>query len=150
MRATARLTRVDKDTVARLAVKLGDHAKKMHEDLVSTSPSTKEIQMDEKWSYVGKKQGRLSEEEKKNDSEIGDRWDHVAQDAESRLNLSLIPGKRTDESCLELVKDVKKRTEGRTNLLFTSDEHGGYKKALEKVYGKRKRKSRKRNQSDPA
>ena len=65
MRATARLVKVDKDTVARLAKKAGEHALLMHNDLVKSSPQTREIQMDEKWAYVGKKQRHLSEEEKK-------------------------------------------------------------------------------------
>ncbi len=31
--------------------------------------------------------------------------------------------KRTSENCHKVVEDVKKRTGGRTDILFTSDEH---------------------------
>jgi hypothetical protein len=65
----------------------------------------------------------------------GDNWDHTAVDAENRLLLSLIPGKRTAENCVKLVEDVKNRTGKRTDILFTSDEHAPYVKAIEKNYG---------------
>lgn len=59
----------------------------------------------------------------------GDNWDHTAVDAESRLLISLIPGKRTAKNCEKLVEDVKNRTGKRTNIFFTSDEHAPYVKA---------------------
>lgn len=65
----------------------------------------------------------------------GDNWDHTAVDAESRLLISLIPGKRTAKNCEKLVEDVKNRTGKRTNIFFTSDEHAPYVKAIEKAYG---------------
>lgn len=66
---------------------------------------------------------------------MGDLWDHTAIDAESRLLISLVPGKRTAENCEKLVEDVKKRTEARTDIFLTSDEHAPYVKAIEKAYG---------------
>lgn len=65
----------------------------------------------------------------------GDIWDHTAIDAESRLLISLVPGKRTSENCEKLVEDVKRRTGHREDMFFTSDEHAPYVKAIEKSYG---------------
>ena len=56
-------------------------------------------------------------------------------DPEPRLLLSLVPGKRTAENCDKVVEDVKKRTQGRMDMLVTSDEHDPYTGALEKAYG---------------
>jgi len=67
-------------------------------------------------------------------NDCGDNWDHIAIDAESRLELSVVPGKRTAENCLQLVEDVRKRTDGRTDLLLTSNKYGSYQTAIEKVY----------------
>lgn len=64
----------------------------------------------------------------------GDDWDHTAIDAESRLLLSLVPGKRTAENCDKVVEDVKIRTGSRTDLLITTDEHAPYTSAIEKAY----------------
>ena len=96
-------------------------------------PLTKEVQFDEKWSFVHNKEKNCS---LFNPPEsCGDNWDHTAVDAEHRLVLSLVPGKRTAENCEKLVADVKRRTGGRGDILFTSDEHAPYTGALEKVYG---------------
>ncbi len=66
----------------------------------------------------------------------GDNWDHTAIDAEHRLVMSVIPGKRTAANCDKLVADVKRRTGGREDMFFTSDKHAPYTSALKKVYGK--------------
>jgi len=90
--------------------------------------------MDEKWSFVGSKEGGLDSSGSK-DIGKGDLWDHTAIDAESRLLLALVPGKRTGESTEKLVEEVKKRTDGKPDIFFTSDEHAPYEGALKKAYG---------------
>lgn len=55
-------------------------------------------------------------------------------DAESRLLLSLVPGKRTAENCDKVVVDMKIRTGSRTDILITTDEHSPYTSAIEKAY----------------
>lgn len=88
------------------------------------------MQFDEKWDFVFKKEEHCTSEEE----ECGDNWDHVAMDPESRLLLQVVPGKRTAEHCLQVVKEVHKRTDGRTDLLLTSDEYSPYRTAIERVY----------------
>jgi len=133
-RATSRLVRVDKNTVTRYIRVAGAHAVGMHDELVPVSPRTREVQLDEKWSFVGKKKEDESDEDDSVAPLCGQNWDHTAIDAESRLLLSLVPGRRTAGNCLKLIEDVKKRTEGRTNILITSDEHAPYASAIEQVY----------------
>ena len=65
----------------------------------------------------------------------GDDWDHTAVDPESRLLLCLVPGKRNGEVCERLIRQVRDRTGGRTDLLITSDEHAPYETAIHEVYG---------------
>jgi IS1 family transposase len=65
----------------------------------------------------------------------GDDWDHTAVDAESRLLLALVPGKRDGATCERLIRQVHDRTGGRTDLLITSDEHAPYETAIHRVYG---------------
>jgi IS1 family transposase len=104
--------------------------------------------MDEKWSFVGQKQERcdaagvaaddddgLATDD--HDDERGDRWDHVAIDAEHRLVLAVVPGRRTAANCRRLVSEVHRRTGGRTLRLITTDEHTQYKVAIHAVYGRR-------------
>jgi hypothetical protein len=97
-------------------------------------PLTIEVQLDEKWCFVWKKRGSCDPNDPA-DLGFGDRWDHVAIDAERGLVLVLIIGERTAERSLALVEEVRARTYWRLDLLVTSDEHAPYKKAIHEVYG---------------
>jgi IS1 family transposase len=98
-------------------------------------PQTNEVQFDEKWAFVGKKEKHCNDNDPA-DGQQGDNWDHVAYDPEHRLVISVIPGKRTEKNVAQLVRDFKKRTGGRIMNLITSDEYKPYKKAILKAYGK--------------
>jgi IS1 family transposase len=89
------------------------------------------VQLDEKWSFVAKKEGHV---EPGDPPGWGDAWDHTAVDPEHRLLLAVVPGKRTLENCQKVVGEVKGRTGGRTDLLLTSDEHAPYATAIEEAY----------------
>ena len=115
----------------------GRSLKEIDDEFVEQSPMTKEVQFDEKWNFVYKKQAHCEE----NEDERGDNWDHTAIDPEHRLLLSVVPGKRTAENCQKIVDDVKKRTDGRTDVLITSDEHAPYKSAIEKAYSTQEKQS---------
>jgi hypothetical protein len=55
IRQTARLVEVSKDGVTAMAIRLGLHAKRFHDQRVEHL-DVKEVQLDEKWSFVGKKE----------------------------------------------------------------------------------------------
>src|SRR5262245_19624806 len=96
-------------------------------------PLTCEVQLDEKWSFVHKKEKNTDKDDPA-DSDKGDRWDHVAIDAESRLVLAVVPGERSGENAEKIVREVKARTGDRPSLLITSDEYAPYATAIEAVY----------------
>jgi len=93
-------------------------------------PTTQEVQLDEKWSFVTKKQRHCQPGEER----CGDCWDHVALDAESRLVLSVVIGKRTQANAYQLVHELRERTDGRPLNLITTDEYPAYASALAAVY----------------
>jgi hypothetical protein len=84
-------------------------------------PNTREVQFDEKWSYVFKKQGHCDPDDPADDHR-GDWWDHVAYDPESRLVLAVVPGARSAEGVGEVVGEYEQRTGGRVPDLATSDD----------------------------
>src|SRR5271155_2740781 len=88
-------------------------------------PQTREVQFDEKWSFVFKKQEHCDPDNPADDNR-GDYWDHVAFDAEARLVLSVVPGARNAENVEAVVAEVKQRTEGRVLELMTSDNYPAY------------------------
>ena len=134
VRKTARLVKVHPDTVSRYSRAVGDHSRDAHDELVARSPETRELQMDEKWSFVAKKEKNCDEGDPE-DRFRGDCWDHVAFDPEHRLVVSVVPGERTAESVQELVTDVKERLDGRVPELITTDEYAPYEGAILEAFG---------------
>jgi IS1 family transposase len=60
----------------------------------------------------------------------------VALDPESRLVVSLVVGKRTEDATHTLVGDFHRRTGGRAMRLMTSDEYPAYATAIRATYGR--------------
>jgi IS1 family transposase len=97
-------------------------------------PETREIQLDEMWSFVAKKQKNCDPADPADDHK-GDWWDHVAYDPEHRLVLAVVPGARSIENAEEVVRQAHDRTGGREDVLLTSDEYPAYETAVDRVYG---------------
>jgi IS1 family transposase len=97
-------------------------------------PQTREVQFDEKWAFVGKKEKNCDPSDPA-DARQGDHWDHVALDPEHRLVVSVVPGERTAANTKELVQDFHRRTEGRIPNLITTDEYPAYETAILETYG---------------
>ncbi|MFC1707451.1 hypothetical protein ACFL59_11675 [Planctomycetota bacterium] len=97
-------------------------------------PLTREVQLDEKSAFVGKKEARCDPDNPA-DRDLGDRWDHTAVDPEHALLIAMVPGKRQQQNCREVLEQVKARTDGRTDLLLTSDEYASYEPAIKAAYG---------------
>jgi IS1 family transposase len=97
-------------------------------------PQTREVQFDEKWAFVGKKEKHCDPSDPA-DARQGDHWDHVALDPEHRLVVSVVPGERTAENTKELVQDFHRRTDGRIPNLITTDEYPAYETAILETYG---------------
>jgi IS1 family transposase len=97
-------------------------------------PSTTKVQLDEKWSFVAKKEKHCDPQDEGYLSQ-GDQWDHIAFDPDSRLVLSVVVGKRTTGSAVLLLEDVRERLGGRVPELVTSDEYAAYREALLAVFG---------------
>jgi len=92
------------------------------------------VQLDEKWSFVAKKQKNCAPE----DQAVwfrGDQWDHVALDPDSRLVLEVVVGPRTTESAELLLEGVRGRLGGRVPELVLSDEYPVYAEVLLSVFG---------------
>ena len=67
VRQTGRLCRVAPNTVARYSRIAGEHARDAHDELVALSPLTTEVQFDEKWAFVAKKEKNCDREDPAND-----------------------------------------------------------------------------------
>jgi transposase-like protein len=110
IRKTARLVGASKTGVTSIALRLGLHARALHDDRVR-DVSVTEAQFDEKWSFVGKKQKNCAPSNPEDDAK-GDQWDITAVDVDSRMVVSPAVGKRDQEALKELVADFAGRTGG--------------------------------------
>jgi IS1 family transposase len=97
-------------------------------------PRTREVQFDEKWSFVNKKEKNCDPANPADDHK-GDWWDHVAYDPEHRLVLAVVPGARSIENAEEVVAAVKDRTDDAAPRLMTRDEYPAYASAIEAAFG---------------
>jgi hypothetical protein len=72
------------------------------------------------------------------DHELGSYWDHVLIDADSRLIVTLVIGRRDGETARQAFADFYRRTDGDLTPLITSDEYAPYLTAIRGTYGVRK------------
>lgn len=105
IRAVARMVAVDKGTVMALALRIGEGCIRFHNRKVR-SLAAHVIQMDEMWSFVQKKQSRVTA---KDAAEHGDAYLYVALDANTKLAISYHCGKRDEENTVAFVKDLRAR-----------------------------------------
>jgi IS1 family transposase len=100
----------------------------------SFPPRTREVQFDEKWAFVAKKEKHCDRDDPADDHK-GDCWDHVAFDPEHKLVVSVVPGPRTAENLAAVVADFRRRTAGRLMNLMTTDGYSAYREAILEAYG---------------
>src|SRR4030042_5774258 len=121
IRSIERMTGIHRDTIMRLMVRIGQNCEKIL-DATMHNLTCKNIQVDEIWCYVGKKQRHLLETD--NREELGDQWVFVAIDADSKLIPSYLVGKRTAENAQAFIKDLSERLDNRVQL--SSDALSAY------------------------
>ena len=92
------------------------------------------MQLDEKWSFVGKKE-RHCDPDDEADWFRGDQWGHVAFDPDSRLALQVVVGKRLETTAEMLLEGLKARLGGRPPEVVTSDGYAAYEGALLGLFG---------------
>jgi transposase-like protein/IS1 family transposase len=127
LRSTARITGIDRKTICKLLVKFGTACQRFM-DVRMNGLKLTHLQFDEQWTYVAKKQSRLTIDERKYAYDIGDVYLWTAIDEKTKLMPSFLIGKRSADNARRFMMDVAGR------LVFpnahASDAHafaaGGY------------------------
>jgi IS1 family transposase len=131
IRSAERITGVHRDTIVRLLARAGDACARMM-DKKLTDLKCEEVEVDELWGYVGKKQKHVKVGE--NQRELGDQYIFIAMDAKTKVVCSFLVGKRSLENAIELMRDLQFRMAGRITL--TTDGFTPYITAVERAFGK--------------
>jgi IS1 family transposase len=122
VRSTVRLTGVSKGAVLRLLVSVGAACAE-YQDRVIRNVAAKRVQVDEIWSFVGCKQKNVTEE-KLEAGICGDVWTFTAIEAQTKLVISWLVGRRDAGCATEFLRDVESRLSNRIQL--TTDGHKMY------------------------
>jgi len=129
IRSVERMTGIHRDTIMRLMVRTGENSAGLMDDYMQNLQS-ENIQVDEIWCYVGKKQRHV----KITDSmDMGDQWIFVAIDADSKIIPSFLVGKRSVGSAVAFIEDLSRRLDNRVQI--SSDSLKAYVNAVELAFG---------------
>ncbi|MBU0703573.1 MAG: helix-turn-helix domain-containing protein [Chloroflexi bacterium] len=134
IRTVSRALRVKPGTVLLWLRKAGQHSEQVSNYLLRNL-NVSQVQMDELWTFVYKKEKTLSAWEKLN-TEYGDTWIWLAFDPVSKLVLALVVGEREEGMAVGLLQQLKTRLVSACLPLFTSDQLPHYASALLKVFGR--------------
>jgi IS1 family transposase len=133
IRSTERMTGVHRDTIMRLLLEVGENCQNMLDKNIK-HVDVDSIQCDEIWTFVAKKQRRLTDREKASRVDEGDEYVFVALDADSKLAISYLVGKRDRISAQKFIDDLGSRLNG-NRVQISSDGFESYAEAIERKFG---------------
>jgi IS1 family transposase len=130
LRATTRLTGVDRKTVARLQLKIGRGCAELH-DRTMVGVRAGRLELDELWAFVGKKQKNTRQHE----TEKGDQYTFIALASSAKAIVSYRTGKRDSANTDDFVQDLRQRVIGAPEI--STDGFGPYRNAIRDAFGGR-------------
>lgn len=150
IRATERITGVHRDTICRLVVRFGNGCKDFLDERLR-GLKLRHVELDEVWSYVAKKQSRLTTEERAEWHDIGDVYLWTAIDQDTKLVASFAVGKRSADNARRFLLDLSERVvipaahesdphafrtgQHKIVLQLSSDAFAGYSEAVDLAFG---------------
>ena len=131
IRGVERMTDVHRDTIMRLAVRVGNGMKKVQDALYTNLP-TERVEVDEIWGFIGAKKATVKI--KKNlPADYGDVWTWVAIDADTKLIPCWHVGTRQQPDANAFISDLASRLVKRPQI--SSDALKAYQGAIEDAFG---------------
>src|SRR5262249_36937404 len=131
-RRTCELSRCARDTVSKFALRMGRAAWSLHNTMAhDLAPPM--LELDEIWSYVRKKQSRVTEAE--HAAGLGEAYSFVGLGMPARYACTWHVGKRDQEHTDLFAADLRARIVVEP-MLMTSDGFAPYVSAIERTFGK--------------
>ncbi|MGA7829817.1 MAG: hypothetical protein WCA21_02530 [Terracidiphilus sp.] len=128
IRAIERMTRVHRDTIMRLGVKVGQRCTALMDETMRDLPCTR-LEMDEIWGFVGKKERHVKVDDP---PEVGSVWTFCAIDAETKLVPAFRVGDRDAATANAFLADVAGRMRNRVQI--STDGLKAYEEAIERSF----------------
>lgn len=122
IRAVQRTTGVDRNTICKLLVFFGDACQRFFDQRMRRLTLT-HLQFDEQWTYVAKKQARLTLLERERRHDIGDVYLWTCIDQQTKLMSAFRNGKRSADNARRFMVDVASRLVKPDTSPHASDDH---------------------------
>lgn len=129
VRATERLTDVNRGTILSLGVRVGDGCATLH-DAMMRGLHVSRIELDEAWSFVAKKQRHLKQTDP---ADFGDQYVFLALAGAGKAIISWRVGKRNGDNTRAFLADLRGRVLGAPEI--SSDAFPAYPDAVEQAFG---------------
>jgi len=120
IRATERSTGIHRDTLCKLVVLFGEACRRFLDERMH-GLKLSHLQFDEQWTWVGRKQARLTTDEKAQRHDVGDVYIWTCIDQKTKLMPSFMLGKRSADNARRFLMDVAGRLIFPNS--FSSDAH---------------------------
>ncbi len=135
IRGTERITNVDRNTIMKLLVVAGEK----YAQLMATHVrhlQVKDIECDELWGYLGKKEGHKKPEESENEG-LGDAYCFVAVERNTKLVVNFTFGKRNQATTDVFIEGLRDALEPNHRFQITTDGFSPYVSAISTTLGHR-------------
>ncbi len=130
IRSVERMTGIHRDTIMRLLIRVGDGCARLH-DRTMRGLTCQRLQLDEIWAYVGMKQKRAAL--LADHGEFGDAYTFIGLDADTKLVVSYLVGRRTWNDTAIFIDDLKSRIVNRPQI--TTDAFAAYYGTIMRAFG---------------
>ena len=131
IRATGRMTGVAKGTILTLLENVGTACAEFHDRAVRNVRSRR-VQCDEIWQFCYAKQRNVPES-RRGQFGYGDTWTWIGMDADTKLTISYLVGRRDAGAAHHFMQDLSSRLA--TRVQMTTDGLRVYLEAVEGVFG---------------
>jgi IS1 family transposase len=129
VRATERLTGVNRGTILSLGVRVGEGCSKLHGRFMRDLHINR-IELDEIWSFVGKKQKNVTQDD---GDMVGDQYTFIALAGSAKAIITYRTGKRTRANTEAFCDDLRARVIGQPEI--SADGFNAYPWAVAMAFG---------------
>jgi IS1 family transposase len=117
IRTVERITGLHRDAICQLLVIAGERCERLLDHMIQDVP-VRDVQADEIWSFVGKKEKNTTLED---NPMLGDSYCWVAIEARTKLVLSFVVGKRSIQDAIEFTRKLRRATSASQRFQLTTD-----------------------------
>jgi IS1 family transposase len=129
VRSAERITGVHRDTILSLLVLAGERCQRLMDEKIKNMV-VRDVEVDEIWGFVGKKEGHIRPEDK--DAKVGDAYCFIAMERNTKLVLTYELGKRTGASTDYFIAKLSHAV-SHDRFQLTSDGFYPYKPAVKSL-----------------